>query len=179
MMSTIMGIGVSLITPKVMSQVRDQKVKVVHAIPGRLRLQCDSWKNDIVANALSNYIEKHPLILNSEASPITGSLTLKFVVPHISQQELDELMQLIVQTASDALLYTDATLMRGMQNTLGFIDIGIKKQTNGFADFDSLFALFLLGKGIHTFSNAPEFSSSLFYWAYTIIKGKGSDQPHA
>ncbi|MFJ5623342.1 HMA2 domain-containing protein [Peribacillus loiseleuriae] len=179
MMSTIMGIGASLITPKVMSQFRDQKVKVVHAIPGRLRLQCDSWKNDIVAKALSNHVEKHPLILTSEASPITGSLTLNFVVPHISQQELDELMQLIVQTASDALLYTDAALMRGMQKTLGLVDRGIKKQTNGFADFDSLFALFLFGKGIHAFSNAPAFSSSLFYWAYTIIKGKGSDQPHA
>ena len=36
-------------------------------------------------------------------------------------------MQFIVQTASDALLYTDAALMKGMQNTLGFIDRGIKK----------------------------------------------------
>lgn len=175
MMSTIVGIGASIITPKLMSQFRDQKVKVVHAMPGRLRLQCDSWKNDIVANSLSNHIEKHPLILSSKASPITGSLTLEFVVPHISQQDLDELMQLIVQTASDALLYTDATLMRGMHNTLGFVDKGIKKQTNGFADFDSLFVLFLLGKGIHTFSNTPAFSASLFYWAYTIIKRKGSD----
>ena len=33
-----------------------------------LRLQCDSWKNDIVAKALSNHVEKHPLILTSEAS---------------------------------------------------------------------------------------------------------------
>ena len=175
MMSTIVGIGASIITPKLMSQFRDQKVKVIHAMPGRLRLQCDSWKNDIVAKALSNHIEKHPLILASKASPITGSLTLEFVVPHISQQDLDELMQFIVQTASDALLYTDATLMRGMHNTLGFVDRGIKKQTNGFADFDSLFVLFLLGKGIHMFNSTPAVSSSLFYWAYTIIKGKGSD----
>ena len=49
------------------------------------------------------------------------------------------------------LLYTDANLMRGMQKTLGIVDKGIKKQTNGFADFDSLFVLFLLGKGIHSF----------------------------
>ncbi|MCQ6276240.1 hypothetical protein JMM81_15030 [Bacillus sp. V3B] len=179
MKSSLLGIGASLVIPKVMSQFRDQKVKVLHAMPGRLRLQCDSWKNDIVANALNKNIEKYPLILTAEASPITGSLILKFVVPHISQQELDELMQFIVQTASDALLYTDAMLMRGMQQTLGFVDRGIKKQTNGFADFDSLFALFLLGKGIHAFSSAPTFSSSLFYWAYTIIKGKGSDPPHA
>jgi hypothetical protein len=177
-MSTIVGIGASLIAPKVMSQFRDQKVKVLHAMPGRLRLQCDSWKNNIVANALKNNLEKYPLILTSEASHITGSLTLKFVVPHISQQELDEIMQIIVQTASEALLYTDATLMREMKKTLSLVDKGIKKQTNGFADFDSLFVLFLLGKGIHAFSNAPAFSASLFYWAYTIIKGKGNDQPH-
>lgn len=175
MMSTFVGIGASIITPKLMSQFRDQKVKVVHAMPGRLRLQCDSWKNDIVATVLSNHVVKHPLLLASKASPITGSLTLEFVAPHISQQELDELMQFIVQTASDALLSTDAALMKGMQNTLGFIDQGIKRQTNGFADFDSLFALFLLGKGIHIFNSTPAFSSSLLYWAYTIIKRKGSD----
>lgn len=175
MMPTLVGIGASLITPKLMAQFRDQKVKVVHAMPGRLRLQCDSWKNDIVSNALSTHIEKHPLISSSKASPITGSLTLTFIVPHISQQELDELMQYIVQTASDALLSTDAMLMKGMQNTLGFIDQGIKKQTNGFADFDSLFALFLLGKGIHMFNSTPAYASSLLYWAYTIVKGKGSD----
>ena len=175
MMSTFVGIGASIITPKLMSQFRDQKVKVVHAMPGRLRLQCDSWKNDIVAKALSTHVEEHPLLLSSKASPITGSLTLEFIAPHISQQELDELMLFIVQTASDALLYTDATLMKGMQNTLGFIDQGIKKQTNGFADFDSLFALFLLGKGIQMLGSTPTFASSLFYWAYTIVKGKGSE----
>jgi hypothetical protein len=177
-MSTIVGIGASLIAPKVMSQFREQKVRVIHAMPGRLRLQCDIWKNSIVANALSNNIENHPLILTSKASPITGSLILEFVVPHISQEDFDELMQIIVQTASDALLYTDATLLKGMQKTLSLVDIGIKKQTNGFADFDSLFVLFLLWKGINNFSNLPTFSASLFYWAYTIIKGKGSDQPN-
>ena len=179
MMSTLVGIGASIITPKLMAQVRDQKIKIIHAMPGRLRLQCDRWKNDVVANALRHHVEQLPLISSSKASPITGSLTLEFVVPHINQQELDELMQFIVQTASDARLSTDATLMRGMQHTMGFVDYGIKKQTNGFADFDSLFILFLLGKGMHTFSNAPAISANLFYWAYTILKRKGSDQPHA
>ncbi|MCM3766434.1 HMA2 domain-containing protein [Neobacillus niacini] len=171
-MSTIIGLGASLVAPKIMSQFRDQKVKVLHAMPGRLRLQSDSWKNEIVAKALSNQIVKSPLVLSSQASAITGSLTLHFVVPHISQQELDDLLQFIVQTASDALLNADAALMRGMQKTLGIVDTGIKRQTNGFADFDSLFVLFLLGKGIHAFSNTPAFSASLFYWAYSIIKQK-------
>lgn len=67
---------------------------------------------------------------------------LQFVVPHINQEELDELMSYIVQIASNAILNKDATLMNGMTNTLRFVDKGIKKQTNGFADFDSLFVLF-------------------------------------
>lgn len=174
-----MGIGLSLVTPKIMSQFRDQKIKVVHAMPGRLRLQCDSWKDDTVADALSNHVENYPLILSAKASPITGSLTMEFIVPHISQQELDELIQFIVQTASDAILHTDAKLMRGFQNTLGTVDKGIKRQTNGLVDFDSLFVLFLLVKGVHSFGHSLAFSSSLLYWAYTIIKGKGSEKPLA
>ncbi len=82
-------------------------------------------------------------------------------------------MNYIVQIAANAILNKDATLMNGMTNTLGFIDKGIKKQTNGFADFDSLFVLFLLGKGIQTFGSAPAFSASLLYWSYNIIKDKG------
>ena len=50
----------SLVTPKIMSQFRDQKIKVVHAMPGRLRIQCDSWKDDTVAKALSKNVEKYP-----------------------------------------------------------------------------------------------------------------------
>ncbi|MCW9134143.1 hypothetical protein OF830_25465 [Bacillus paramycoides] len=179
MIQTIVGIGASLFAPKIMSQFRDQKIKVRHAMPGRLRIQCDNWKNVIIAQILDERVEKHPLILTSNASHVTGSLTLEFVVPHISQQELDELLQFIAQTASDALIYTDASLMRGMKKTLETVDVGIKRQTNGFADFDSLFVMFLLGKAIHGFSSAPTFSASLFYWAYSIVKGKGSDRPHA
>lgn len=179
LISTLMGIGMSLVTPKIMSQFQDQKIKVVHAMPGRLRIQCDSWKEDTVAKALSENVEKFPLVLSSKASPITGSLTIEFIIPHISQQELDELMKFIVQTASDAILDNDAKLMRGIQKTLGTVDKGIKRQTNGLADFDSLFVLFLLVKGVHSFSHAPAFSSSLLYWAYSIIKGKGSEHPDA
>lgn len=156
-----------------MSQFRDQKIKVLHAMPGRLRIQCDSWKHRVIAHALTEEVNKHPLILTSSASDITGSLLLHFVVPHINQEELDEIMDYIVQIASNAILEKDAVLMNGMTNTVDFIDKGIKKQTNGLVDFDSLFILFLLGKGIQTFGNAPAFSASLFYWSYSIIKNKG------
>ncbi|PGC84351.1 HMA2 domain-containing protein [Bacillus toyonensis] len=178
MISTMIGIGMSLFTPKIMAQFRDQKIKVMHAMPGRLRIQCDSWKNPVIASILNEKIEKHPLILTAKVSSITGSCTVEFIVPHISQQELDDTLHFIVQIASDAMLYTDATLMRGMKKTIKMVDVGIKRQTSGFADFDSLFVVFLLGKAIHSFSSTPTFSASLFYWAYSILKRKGSDRPH-
>ncbi|TYR81469.1 hypothetical protein FZC66_06380 [Priestia megaterium] len=172
MIPTLVGIGASLIAPKIMSQFRDQKVKVLHAMPGRLRIQCDSWKHRIVANALTERVQNHPLILTSKASEITGSLTLQFVVPHISQEELDDVINQAVQIAAEAILHKDALMMNGMKHTLGFIDKGIKKQTNGFADLDSLLVLYLLGKGVQTLGSAPAFSASLLYWSYTIIKSK-------
>lgn len=53
MLPTVIGLGVSFIAPKIMSQFRDQKIKVLHAMPGRLRIQCDSWKHRIIAHALT------------------------------------------------------------------------------------------------------------------------------
>jgi hypothetical protein len=170
---TLVGLGASFLAPKIMGQFQDQKVKVVHALPGRLRLQCDSWKHKVVADMLNAQVKQHPLILTAKASEITGSLLLQFVVSHISQEELDEIITTIVNIASEAILQKESQLMNGMKNTLGFVDRGIKKQTKGLADFDSLFVLFLLGKGVQSFSSAPAFSASLLYWSYSIIKRKG------
>jgi len=141
-------------------------------MPGRLRLQCDKWKYKIVAEHLEKELVKNPLILTCKASEVTGSLLIEFVVPSITQQELDELMKTIVTIASESLLHTDAKIMTTMQSTLQLVDRGLKRQTSGLADFDSLFVLFLLGKGLQSFATAPAFSANLLYWAYTIVKNK-------
>lgn len=178
MISTFVGLGASLLAPKLLSQLRDQKIKILHAMPGRLRIQCDKWKSELVASHLQKKISSLPLVATCKASGVTGSILIEFIVPTITEQEFDELMQFIVQEASDAILDTDAKMMRTMQQSITMIDRGIKRQTNGFADFDSLFVLFLLGKGIHSFSTAPAFASNLLYWAYTIIKGKDQSGPY-
>ncbi|WP_028403025.1 HMA2 domain-containing protein [Ectobacillus panaciterrae] len=176
MISTVLGFGASLFAPKLLSQFRDQKIQIIHAMPGRLRMQCDKWKDAIVAQCLEKEIVNETLVLTCKASSVTGSLLIEFIVPHISEQELDELMKRIVTVTSEAVLHTEAKMMKTMQQTLQVVDRGIKRQTNGFADFDSLFVLFLLGKGIHSFKRAPAFAASLLYWSYTIIKNKeGTD----
>ncbi|MGE8205664.1 HMA2 domain-containing protein [Heyndrickxia sp. NPDC080065] len=175
MISSIVSLGASLIAPKLLSQFSEQKIKIIHAMPGRLRLQCDKWKHKVIVENIEKKLKTEPLVLSCEASHITGSLLIKFTVPHITQLQLDELMKVIVTAAADAILHTDAKLMNMMQQSLHIVDKGIKKQTSGFADFDSLFTLFLLGKGLHSFKSAPTFSASLLYWAYTIIK-KGENK---
>ena len=69
----------SLFTPKIMAQFRNQKIKVMHAMPGRLRMQCDNWKNPVVASVLNETTEKHPLILTAKVSSITGSCTVELI----------------------------------------------------------------------------------------------------
>ncbi len=178
MISTIVGLGASLLAPNLLSQLRDQKIKVLHAMPGRLRIQCDKWKDEIVAAHLQKEICNHPLVSTCRTSGITGSILIEFLMPYISQQELDELMKFIVKEASDAIILTDSKMMRTMQQSLGMVDRGIKRQTNGLVDFDSLFVLLLLGKGIQSFRTTPAFASSMLYWAYTIIKGKDQNSPY-
>lgn len=176
MISSLIGLGASLVIPKIMMQLREQKIRVVHAMPGRLRLQCDSWKNEVVANSLNQNIVKHPLVLNVTASPVTGSLIIEFVIPHISHQELDELIQFIVQTASDAVLHLDAKLMNGMQKTLNAVDHGIKKQTNGIIDFDSLIVSLLVIKGAGALEISRFFHKSILLGLYDHKrKKKGID----
>ncbi|MRX73807.1 hypothetical protein GJU40_16820 [Bacillus lacus] len=178
MISTLIGMGGSLLAPKILSQLRDQKINILHAMPGRLRIQCDNWKSEEVASHLQHKINHLPIVATCKASSITGSILIEFILPYMSEQELDELMKFIVQEASEAILEIDAKITRTMQKSLTIIDKGIKRQSSGLADLDSLLVLFLLGKGIHSFHTAPAFSGSLLYWAYTIIRGKEQNGPY-
>ncbi|MBY0123765.1 HMA2 domain-containing protein [Bacillus sp. S/N-304-OC-R1] len=176
MISSLVGLGASLLAPKIFSYINDQKVEVVHAMPGRVRLKCDQWKNEIVAKHLETTFEQLEIVKHVSASPITGSLLIEFVVPALSPQEFDELLKLAVNTSVNAFPYVDAQLMKTMKNTVSTVDGLIKKRTSGKADVDSLLSLFLLIFGISGFSANPAFSSSLLYWSYTIItKEKGKN----
>ncbi|WP_413304375.1 HMA2 domain-containing protein [Bacillus sp. 1P10SD] len=174
MISSLVGLGASLLAPKILSQINDQKVEVVHAMPGRVRLKCDRWKDPVVAAHLEQTFSHLGIVKHVSASPITGSLLIEFFVPSLTTEQFDELVKLAVNTSVNAFPHVEAQLMKTMKNTVSSVDGLIKKRTSGKADIDSLLSLFLLIYGTVGISANPAFSSSLLYWSYTIItKGKG------
>ncbi|PLR95525.1 HMA2 domain-containing protein [Bacillus sp. T33-2] len=174
MISSLVGLGASLVAPKLFSQLNDQKVEFVHAMPGRVRLKCSRWKDDTVSKHLVKMLSQLEIVKHVSASPITGSLLIEFVVPSLTPEQFDELVKLAVNTSVNAFPHTEAKLMKSMKNTVSSVDGLIKKRTSGKADVDSLLSLFLIIYGMAGFSANPAFSSSLLYWFYTLItKEKG------
>jgi hypothetical protein len=76
-----------------------QKVNVVHAIPGRLRLQCNRWKNRKISKSLQIKFTEHPLVDRASTSPITGSLLLELNVDRLSKDQFKRLVQFGVDAA--------------------------------------------------------------------------------
>ena len=169
MMNTMLGIGASLLAPKMMSLVQDQKVVVVHAIPGRVRLRCDKWKNQQTVDNLIAVFQRIPLIKNVQASPVSGSLLLEFNIEKITQNQFDELVAKAVQTSIATYPELQSDLMSILKNVISTINVTIQKQSGGRIDVDSLLSLLLIINGFMKLPTNPAFSSSLLYWAYTII----------
>lgn len=172
MMNTMLGIGASLLAPKLMSVVQDQKVHVVHALPGRVRLQCDKWKNEQTANNLKAVFQQIPIVSNVQTSPITGSLLLEFHIDTLTQEQFDEVVKKAVQISIATYPDLESQLMVILQNVIKTINLTMKKQSGGTIDIDSLLSLVLIINGVLKLPSNPVFSSSLLYWAYTIITNK-------
>ncbi len=174
MFNTLLGIGLSLAGPKMLSKIQDQKVQVVHALPGRVRLQCSRWKNAKTAKNLESVFKQVPLISKVEASPITGSLLLEFHVSTLTQEQFDSIVQQAVQTSVATYPELQSDLMVILKNVINTIDYTMRKQSGGRLDIDALLSVVLIINGILRMPANPAFSSSLLYWAYTIITNKGS-----
>lgn len=169
MMQTLIGLGASLIAPSLMKKLKDQKVQVVHAMPGRVRLQSHHWKNEQIASELESKFSTIPLVKNVSASGITGSLLLEFTSDHLTPEQFDEIVQLAVTTSTECYSYIDSKMKNTMKKGVHSVDTMIKKQTGGNADVESLLVLGLLFKGATGFATNPAFASSLLYWAYTLL----------
>ncbi|MFC0524478.1 HMA2 domain-containing protein [Pontibacillus salicampi] len=176
MIQSILGIGASLAAPSIMKRLKDQKVQVLHAMPGRVRLQCNHWKNHTIAEELEEQFSYFPIVQSVRASGITGSLLLEFTTPYLTSEQFDEIVQAAVNISTDAYRYTEAAMKASMRNGLSSVDHLVKKQTGGKADIDSLLTLFLLMKGTTGFAANPAFASSLLFWAYTLMTKESGER---
>lgn len=173
-MNMLVGLGTTMVIPKLMKRLQDQKVNVKHASPGRVRLQCDKWKNEPTAKNILELFQKVPIVHHVETSAITGSLLLEFNTKTLTAEQFDE----IVKGAVEASIHTYSELPGSfklvMQNSVKTIDNTLKRQTGGNLDFDSIMSVFLVISGILRVTTNPVFASTLFYWAYSLIM----DQRH-
>lgn len=172
MFSSLFGLGASLIVPKILSYFGDHKIQVIHAMPGRVRIQCDRWKDKVVAVNIEKALANDAIVTKAVASPISGSLLLEFNVPHLTQEQFDKILLQAVESAVAAYPQLESQIMDKMRQTVQTVDGQIKKRTSAIADLDSILVLLMLGKGVSGFSKNPAFSSSLLFWAYNIITNR-------
>ncbi|APH04862.1 HMA2 domain-containing protein [Bacillus weihaiensis] len=172
MIQSILTFGASFLAPKLMAGIQNEKVQVLHALPGRVRLQCDRWKNNYTATNLEKAFKTIPLVTDVRASPITGSLLLTFATQKLTPEQFDNIVKSAVQVSVASYPELQADLMNILKNVIQTIDVTMKKQTGGKVDIDSLLSVVLMINGILKFPAQPAFSSSLLYWAYTIITKK-------
>lgn len=173
MMNTLVGFGATLFAPRLLQGVQEQKVNVLHASPGRLRLQCDKWKNNIAARLMEERFRSIPLIKNASASSVTGSLLLEFKVPTLTQEQFDAIVQTAVDASVAAYNEMPGNLSKVLNRSLDTVDVTLKKQSGGNLDVDGVLSVLLLFGGITTFPANPAFASSMLYWSYSIIRRQG------
>ncbi|GMA64548.1 hypothetical protein NZD89_04290 [Alicyclobacillus fastidiosus] len=169
MLQTVLGLGGSILGTKLLQKFYDQKVNVISALPGRVRLQCDRWKDSETKKVVERILIQHPLVKSVHLADITGSLLLHFTRDSLSPDELDSIVKLAVNAAVSSYPQRKAELMEGYKKTLTGIDGQIKTRTMGKIDLNSALVTFLALRGIIGFSSNPAFSTSLLLWAYGLL----------
>lgn len=168
-MNMILGLGTTMVIPKLMKNLQDQKVNVRHASPGRVRLQCDKWKNEPTARNLVMLFEKTSIVKNVETSPITGSLLIEFNTMTLTAEQFDEIVKSAVETSIETYSELPSTLKSTMRSTVDTVDNTLRKQSGGNLDLESAMSVFLIISGILRITTNPVFASTLVYWAYSLI----------
>lgn len=174
MMNTIVGFGATMVAPAILKRMTDQKVTVLHASPGRLRLQCDKWKNVPTSTNLEMAFQNSAIVQRSSASPITGSLLLEFRLPTLTQDQFDAIVQYAVEVSAATYQELPSSLDTVLKNSISTVDHTLKRQSAGSLDLDSILSVGLLLGGISRLPVNPAFGASMLYWAYSLITNKSS-----
>jgi hypothetical protein len=169
MISSLSGIAGSFVASRLVSGFSTQKVNVVYAMPGRIRIQSNQWKSKEVSQSFLSAFKNHPLVHQVSASSITGTLLLEFNVPYLTTKQLDQLVQQAVDVSVSTYPRKEANIMKAMKKVTNRVDSTIKAKTMGNADLNSILILLLLGKGIGNFNRNPSFAIGLLLWAYGLL----------
>jgi len=161
----------SMVSGAIMKNFSRLNIHVLHAMPGRLRLQCKIWKSEAVADDLADSLRKNELVDRVNVSPITGSLLIYFTQKHLDRCQFDEFMDLVVrQTKAGIELEASSTTLL-MSRAINGLDSRVKVATNGIFDLPSLFVVALTTQAIRGFAGNRGNSLQQFFWVYRLLRG--------
>ena len=74
-------------------------IKILHFIPGRLRLQSPQWKTNVtLVEKLVKELQAQPLVFSVQPTPVTGSLIITYDAAYLTTiQELDSWFEVLDQ----------------------------------------------------------------------------------
>ena len=74
-------------------------IKMVHFIPGRIRLQSPRWKtNGTLIERIVKKLQEQPLVFSVQPTSVTGSLVITYDATYLTNiQELDSWFQVLDQ----------------------------------------------------------------------------------
>ena len=96
----------------------------------------------------------------------------------LAARRLDNILQLVTDSTIESFSYTHDKALQTMGGLFNGVNQNVKKMSNGYASIDSMMIIYFIFQGIRSFPVNPAFASSLFYWAYTVLKNseeKGGD----
>ncbi|MCL1948777.1 MAG: hypothetical protein FWF59_03495 [Turicibacter sp.] len=178
MINALFGLGASLAASKLMGALKNQKVNVLHASPGRVRLQCDRWKHAETARCLESAFKGLSLVREARATAVTGSLLLVFTGKTLTAKQFDEVVRHAVKISESALPEVKSDMMKLLETGALGLDKAVKIQSGGHADLDSLLVLALLVNGGLVFAANPSRAVSLALGAYNIIVRNLKEESH-
>lgn len=173
MNSWILGSVLSFGVSKLLSKQTTLNISVKHAIPGRIRLQCERWKDQEIVEVLEEIMSKHPLIRDCTASSITGSLLLEFKKEYLTESEFNQVLKRATSATVKGFSTKEADALKVMKKVVNKVDGTIKSKSLGVIDLKSLIILSLVVKGVLALKNNPEESGRQLIWAYRFLAGEG------
>lgn len=173
MFSWIYGIGFSFLASKLFGYLTKMNIQVVHALPGRVRLQCSRWKDINVAGALERRVGAHPLVRKVQASPVTGTLLIEFTGTQLAPAQFEGVIKTAAEASADGFKVKEADLLVSMKRVLKKADQTVKAQSLGKVDIRTLIIFYLAWKGIRAFGTNNGEAERQLLWAFRFLNGEG------
>ena len=175
MLAAFSGTIISLIGNFVLNKLSTLNVNVVHAMPGRVRLQSNAWKNEHVSAVLVDALQQHPLIAEAGCSPVTGSVVIHFKEARLTNTQFQDVVEASVQATRKAVVAKRSETTRLMAGTVSGVNRKIKERTNGLLDLPAVIVLVLLLQAVQSYGTNKSGAVRELMWAYRLLREEGRD----